>query len=151
MKKIVLITFCFTLLAMQGSLAQSDKKIPAAVSAAFSEKYPGMKVADWDYVAGNNAYEAEFRMDDKKMEAYFADNGTWISTKTLVKIEEFPSAVFQAMTTGEYKDWTFHDYAIFETPGGMRYNMIAKNGNNTHNVIYNDAGLLVEKVVVKSK
>ena len=151
MKKIALITFCFTIMAIQFSLAQSDKEIPAAVTAAFNEKYPGMKVADWDYIGGNNAYEAEFRMNDKKIEAYFADNGTWISTKTLVKIEEFPPAVFQAMTTGEYKDWTFHDYAILDTPGGKRYNMIAKYGNNTHNVMYNDEGLMVEKNVVKSK
>src|SRR5690349_1998920 len=122
MKKVALITLCFTLWAMQCSLAQSDKKIPGAVTAAFNEKYPGMKVGDWDYLSGMNAYEAEFKMSDKKMEALFDANGNWINTKTLVKIEEFPPAVFKSMTTGEYKDWTFHDYAILDTPGGKRYN-----------------------------
>ena len=148
MKRAAFLTICITLLSMQVSIAQSDKKIPAAVTAGFTEKYPGMKVADWDLVP-NGVYEAEFRMNDKKMEAYFGENGAWIETRTLVKIEEFPPAVFQAMTTGDYKDWTFHDYAIVDTPGGKRYNIIAKYGNQTQNLKYNDAGLLVEKNVVK--
>src|SRR5688572_25124613 len=104
MKKTILWALLLCLAVAQASVAQSDKKIPAAVSAAFSEKYPGMKVVDWDYLDGMNSYEAEFRMNDKKMEAMFDPNGAWLNTKTLVKIEEFPPAVFQAMTTGEYKD-----------------------------------------------
>ncbi len=151
MKKTVFLTFFIAIMGWQFAFSQDAKKVPSSVKSAFAAKYPGTKVADWDYIPGSNAYEAEFRMNDKKMEAYFSESGAWVSTKTLVKIEEFPAAVFQAMTTGEYKDWTFHDYAILDTPGGMRYNLIAKYSENTHSLVYDPEGLLVDKKVIKSK
>ena len=149
MKKAVFLTICITLISIQFGLAQSEKKVPAVVTATFMEKYPGIKASDWDFETHKGYYEAEFKMNDKKMEAYFGENGAWIATKSNVKIEEFPPAVFKSMTSGEYKDWTFHDYAILDTPAGKRYNTIAKYGNQTHDLKYNDAGLLVEKNVVK--
>ena len=144
MKKTILLIFGISILLVQSGLAQSSKKIPASVKATFEGKYPGVKVSEWESEPGG--YEAEFKMNGKKMEALFDASGAWVNTRTYVKIEEFPPAVFTAMTTGDYRDWTFHDYAIVDTPGGKRYNIIAKYSEQEHDLMYNDAGMLVEKI-----
>ena len=145
MKKTILLAFCITLLASVSTMAQSDKKVPAVVTSAFAEKYPGMKVSEWDYEADKNAYQAEFNRDGKKMEAYFAEDGSWMKTKRELKVEDLPPAVFKSLTTGEYKDWTFGDYYEMDTPEGMRYKIKAKYNPQEHHLIYNEAGILVEK------
>jgi hypothetical protein len=57
--------------------------VPQAVITAFHAKYPYAKDVEWEVekVDGRLAYEADFKMEKKKMEAFFKNDGTFIKEK----------------------------------------------------------------------
>ena len=141
----MLLTFGFCFLAVQLVLAQSEKDIPVAVKNAFNAKYPNMKVTDWDWEEDKDAYEAEFKMNGRENEAYFSPDGAWLKTKTDIKHEQLPTAVRNALASGEYSAWHMSDYAEMDTPEGKRYKVRARKGVDFVYLKYDANGTLLER------
>jgi hypothetical protein len=76
--KLVLTSACALLLSSCAcEIASSD--VPQSVIAAFTSKYPGASDTEWEVEKeeGKLYYEAEFKIDGKKKEAYFRPDGTF--------------------------------------------------------------------------
>ena len=54
--------------------------VPQVVAASFQTKYPNAQNVEWEVekADGHLAYEAEFKIDGKKKEAYFKPDGTFL-------------------------------------------------------------------------
>jgi hypothetical protein len=63
--------------ASEFEIASSD--VPQSVISAFTSKYPGASDTEWEVekLDGKLHYEAEFKIDGKKKEAYFRPDGTF--------------------------------------------------------------------------
>jgi len=150
MKKTLFLTLLITLFTLELGLAYAGKDAPAAVTNSFKGKYPGTKVSGWDYREDQGAYVAEFKMNDKKKYAWFSPDGAWLATSGELKLDDLPPAIITALTTGEFKDWTFGDYREVDSPNGKYIKVKAKYGNQEQHLKYNEAGVLIEKVNAKA-
>jgi hypothetical protein len=78
LKKIIVVA----LIAVTGCASEieiSSSDVPAAVITAFNGKYPQASDVEWEIekLEGKLYYEAEFRSEGKKKEAYFRPDGTF--------------------------------------------------------------------------
>ena len=85
---------CHSSTAASQSADASDP--PAAVLAAFAEKYPDEKSPEWE-VDRNGSYEAHFKKRGEKMRADFTPEGVWIETEMSLKWKDLPGAVQDAI------------------------------------------------------
>jgi hypothetical protein len=76
-KLIVVMLIMLSACASEFEIASSD--VPESVVSAFKGKYPSATVAEWEVEKkdGKLYYEAEFKIDGKKKEAYFRPDGTF--------------------------------------------------------------------------
>jgi len=76
----IILVVAFALVAGCASeidIASSD--VPEAVMSSFNSKYPQAKDTEWEIEKedGKLYYEAEFKLDGKKKEAYFRPDGSF--------------------------------------------------------------------------
>src|ERR1700716_2904689 len=96
MKKILLM---FLLALSLGSFAQM-RKIPAAVTEAFKEKYPHADQVEWrDKLT---SFAATFLDDGIKYEARFNKKGTWQQTESPTNDSALPPAVKSGLEKSKY-------------------------------------------------
>jgi hypothetical protein len=82
MKKFLFIAALFTASLLVSckdhKVAASD--VPPAVTASFTAKYPGASGVEWITEKKNDKtiYEAQFKLNDKKIDAEFDADGTFI-------------------------------------------------------------------------
>jgi hypothetical protein len=64
--------------ATEFKIVSSD--VPQAVLTAFQQKYPSAQSVEWEAekTEGRLAFEAEFKIDGKRKEAYFKPDGTFL-------------------------------------------------------------------------
>jgi hypothetical protein len=67
----------FTACACEIEIASSD--VPQSVLSSFTSKYPRASDTEWEVEKedGKLYYEAEFKLEGKKKEAYFRPDGTF--------------------------------------------------------------------------
>jgi hypothetical protein len=78
--KLLLASVCVLLIsscACEIDIASSD--VPQAVVSAFTSKYAGASDVEWEVEKedGKLYYEAEFKIDGKRKEAYFRPDGSF--------------------------------------------------------------------------
>jgi hypothetical protein len=73
------IAVVFTLGACASEFGISSSDVPDTVMKAFTTKYPGATEVEWEAEKddGKLYYEAEFRLEGKRKEAYFRPDGTF--------------------------------------------------------------------------
>lgn len=99
MKKIVLSLFALILCAMAFSANP-----PAAVLAAFKQKFPSAQDADWSKEK-NGAWESEFKLPgSSEMSATFSADGRWLETETEIAFSELPAPVAAALQGKKVKE-----------------------------------------------
>lgn len=157
MKRIIFLAEVFCLFAVLLVLAQNEafaisKEVPAKVKDAFNAKYPNTKVIDWDWEEDKNMYEAEFKMDGREWEAYFAPDGAWEYTKTDITKSKLPAAVSSAVASGEYGSWNMEDFKEMDTPAyGKVYKMKVEKGREELFLMFDGNGKMVEQEVAKPR
>ena len=72
-------------------------KVPAAVKAAFSAKYPSATNVKWGKENAKE-FEAEFKLNGNGVSANFGMDGSWVETETVIKVAQLPVAVTNAIT-----------------------------------------------------
>lgn len=75
-------TIVVALIALSGCASEieiTSSDVPEAVLTAFTGKYPQAKDVEWEVekMDGKLHYEAEFKADGKRKEAYFRPDGTF--------------------------------------------------------------------------
>jgi hypothetical protein len=75
-----LLILCLALTSCATEFKIVSEDVPSAVTSAFKVKYPSAQNVEWEAekTEGHLAFEAEFKMDGKKKEAYFKPDGTFL-------------------------------------------------------------------------
>jgi len=105
-KLIVIIPMLFSLLFV----AAQELKVPDAVLEAFETKYPDAGKVTWKIK--NDAYQAQFNYESKRL-AYFANDGKWLKTATMIDEMDLPENVVEyVMDNYDTADFTQLQYVI---------------------------------------
>jgi hypothetical protein len=72
--------------------------VPAAVTNAFTAKFPGAKNVKWGKESAKE-YEAEFKLNNTNVSANFGTDGSWTETETRIPVADLPAAVSKAINT----------------------------------------------------
>ncbi len=142
-------SFALALLALFSTAALNAqiRKIPAAVTEAFSAKYPTAKNVSW--VDKITAYQAEFAMDTHEYEASFNGKGIWEKTEKKLSEEEIPSAVKDGLSKSKYADWEVkYQKEIVNSSGGTEYRLYVKKNDLQKKYLYfNAEGQLLKDAI----
>jgi hypothetical protein len=117
-----------TTLFLSATLSAQIRKIPSAVTSAFSTKYTGTKNVSWsDKIT---AFQADFDMDTHHYQASFSSKGEWKRTEKTITAEELPSAVTDGLNKSKYKDWTFKDWKeVIYKDGSHEFRLYGKKND----------------------
>jgi hypothetical protein len=74
MKKIFVISFLIAFTACEKKIDAAS--VPETVKASFKARYPEANDVKWELEGGK--YEAEFKINEKKMEAEFSEDGGFV-------------------------------------------------------------------------
>lgn len=147
MKKFALmaIALCSVALAATAQI----RKIPAAVTESFKQKYGAATNVEWkDRLT---SYVATFEHDGKKHDAYFDDDGAWKQTETIIDQDDLPAAVNEGFQKSKYTDWSIDRVEKIDKPDNtIEYRLQIKKGDiRKKNLLFNSEGrLLKDKITV---
>lgn len=100
MKKIML----FSLFALFLGATAYSANPPAAVVAAFKQKFPNAQDVDWSKEK-NGDWEAEFELPgNSEMSATFAADGRWLETETEIAFSALPAPIIAALEGKKVKE-----------------------------------------------
>ncbi len=113
MKKLMLWLMVSALVISGDSALAQLRKIPAAVTQAFKEKFPEAGNVEWkDKLTG---FEASFVLEEVKYQATFNTKGEWKQTETSVAEDEIPAEVQEGFDRSKYKEWEIKSVSLLET------------------------------------
>ena len=129
--------------------------VPAPVLTAFTTRFPNAKLKDWQ--ERKEGFIADFKLDGKKLFAYYAPDGTWKGTESPVKwTKNLPATVREGWRNSDYGAWYVRDIKKIDQPDGPLYALHVDNGvtlDSDHHdafleeyvLFFNEAGQLVRK------
>jgi hypothetical protein len=110
-----LLGFVVILMAMSvTSCAQKNIKAPVNVSSSFAKDFPGV-TAKWEKEGAK--YEANFKLDGKKMSAVYNANGSKEETEQDIKVSELPQ-IIKDYISKNYKGEKIKEAAIITRANG---------------------------------
>lgn len=110
----------FLILAIGASLTMPVfGQTPTAATAAFQKKFPTAQSVHWEQEA-DGTYEADFKMNGKKMSAAFSAVGIWLETETAIKTKALPEAVRAAIAEA-FSGYEIEEAERVETQEGVVY------------------------------
>lgn len=119
--------------------------VPSEIETAFSEKYPGRKVAGWS--VKDKYYVAKFDNDRYDAEAWFASDGNWLMTETDLPYDALPSDVKIAFEGSKYAKWQVDDVDKLERKDMETVYVIeVESGSQEMDLYYNVKGILVKEI-----
>jgi hypothetical protein len=140
------ILFAFLLLISITTLkAQKDPSV--AVISTFKLKFPKAQKVNWTKEA-NGDFEAEFKLNEKKMSANFTPKGDWVETESPIDITKIPPAVGASFKRQHEKAKIKLAYKI-ETAKQFKYEIEYKEGSKTQEVIYDIDGKVLKNEGMK--
>lgn len=125
--------------------------VPAAVQAAFDQKYSGVARVEWDMEQGGYLV-AEFFKDGREHEAWFTAGGEWVMTEIDYgrNFQDLPEAVREgySVTTYALQDWFIDDIDEIQRPAYDNVYIIeVEQGGRPDYSLYFDAnGTLIREV-----
>ncbi|HWB27865.1 MAG TPA: PepSY-like domain-containing protein [Chitinophagaceae bacterium] len=123
MKKISLLVLAVMLFS--GALFAQLRSIPAAVTDAFSSRYPHADNVSWKDKL--TYFEASFKLNNIDMKADFSSKGAWKSSEAQMSYEALPAAVKDGFAKSKYADWTKGSVAEIQHMGkAVQYRVYAE-------------------------
>ena len=107
------IIFVAALLVCVYATGCSQATIPAAVTAAFNQKFQHAAKVKWDKENAHE-YEASFQLNQKSYSANFSDKGEWLETENPIEFQQLPVKVQQAFNAS-HKGTVVKAVAVIET------------------------------------
>ena len=120
------------------------RKIPAEVTDAFTEKYPGAGSVEWkDRLTG---FSASFNLDNVDYIASFSNKGEWENTEHQIEQDELPAAVQDGFEKSRFADWELVRIDLIELPDdAVQYRITVGKGDiKKRNLYFNSKGRLVK-------
>ena len=91
----------------------------SAIETYIKEHYPSARIVDVDREKGMTEVEI---LDGKVCrELLFDDGGTWVQTKTELRLSELPAPVTAAIKASQYSSYKLDDADFIQTPAGEWY------------------------------
>lgn len=130
---------CIAILLLAGCIHVSYAQVtlPAAVTSAFSRKFPHAEKVVWEKES-KNEYEASFHVSGQKMSANFAADGKWLETET--EISSAPDAVQRAFTRLFPRATVQHVYRVETGDHPVQYEIEYHSGTKNKEVVFNEKG-----------
>lgn len=110
-----------------GGSGSGNVTVSATLQAAFSAKYPGVTVTEWEMERG--LYKAEFWRDGMEAEAWFQADGTWVKTETDYNPALLPQPVTDYVAAN-YAGYRIDDADWVETPTYNYFDLDLEKGNS---------------------
>ena len=146
MKNFFILIAAFSLISVS---AFSQKNPPENVKKEFTKKYASAQSVKWDSEE-QNEWEAEFKMDGKKMSACFDNSAKWIESETVISEKELPASVVSTLNKdfSGYKKSLIEIYESLEMKG---FELGLKKGETSIEVIIDNSGKILKKTDVKEE
>lgn len=126
------------------SVAMAKTDVPQAVKDAFALKFPKAKAVKWE-MEDEGEYEAEFKLDGKKMSANFATDGSWLETEMEIKEADLPQAVSVAIAA-QFPGYELEEIEQVEKPGmAMVYEVELEGEGQEIEAVFDAAGTLLHQ------
>jgi hypothetical protein len=146
MNKVVRFLPLFILIfGIYSSALAQIRKIPAEVTEAFKEKYPGASQVEWKDKLTN--FVAVFQEDGIQYEARFNKKGEWKDTESAIDTDELPEAVNEGYNKSKYADeWKIEAaYKIVLPNEKVNYRVLARKSDlQKKNILFNSEGRLLK-------
>ncbi len=124
MKKVIAFIIVSSIVFTGNDIQAQIRKIPAAVTQAFKEKFPEADNIIWkDKLTG---FEASFVMNKIKYQTTFNTKGAWKQTETLVTEEDIPDEVQEGWERSKYKDWELQSVSLIETTDSKKFMLVVQ-------------------------
>jgi hypothetical protein len=146
MKNFVILIIAFSMISFS---AFSQKNPPENVKKEFFKKYSSAQSVKWENEE-KNEWEAEFKMDGKKMSASFDNSAKWIESETEITQKELPSSVVMTLNK-DFQDYKKGHIEIFESPEMKGFELGLKKGEASLEVIFDNKGIILKKTNVKEE
>lgn len=145
MKKLIALSLSIVLLFVaQNTLFAQIRKVPAAVTEAFKQKYPEAANVEWKDKM--TSFVASFDWKDSKYEARFTSKGEWKDTEQEIGSGGLPDAVKDGFAKSKYADWEIGTAYRIELPKDVvQYRVHAvKSDIQKKNLLFNSEGKLLK-------
>jgi hypothetical protein len=131
------------LFATTGAYAQF-RKIPAAVTDAFKQKYPNAQSVSWDDKV--SAFQAGFILDGDSYTARYTSKGEWMGSQKKITQEKLPAAVKDGFSKSKYADWEVKVVISHYLPGDKEeYGIgVYQKGLNKKSLLFSAQGQLLK-------
>ncbi|WEK37657.1 MAG: PepSY-like domain-containing protein [Candidatus Pseudobacter hemicellulosilyticus] len=145
MKKLISLSLLIAaLFVAQNTLMAQLRKVPAAVTDAFKQKYPSASSVEWrDKVT---YFVAGFSDNGTHYDARFTSKGEWKDTETEIGADGIPAAVKDGLSKSKYADWEAHTAYEIQLPGDKKeYRVhVVKSDLQKKNLLFNSSGKLLK-------
>lgn len=146
MKNLFILIIAFALISVS---AFSQKNPPENVKKEFTIKYASAQAVKWDSEE-KNEWEAEFKMDGKKMSACFDNSAKWIESETEITEKELPASVVNTLNK-DFQGYKKGHIEIFESPEMKGFEIGLKKGETSLEVISDNKGIILKKTDIKEE
>lgn len=145
MKKIIFMLFSLMVFSNTGwSQKLAADKIPAAVRTAFKTKFPTATKTTWEK-ENKMEYEANFRLNGRKVSAGFNPNGKWLQTETEILVSALPAAV-QASIKNDFANFRITEASnIQSVRNGTCFEAQVEKGKESFDVLFTANGKILRR------
>jgi len=151
MKKIIIVLLAAVLFS-QMTYAQkvASDKVPAAVTSAFTAKFPGASKPSW-MMQNGSGYEATFKLNNEDVTANFDASGKWQESNTKIKATSLPPAV-QTTLTKDFAGYKTNEASkVAHASTGNSYEAQIQKGEDTYDVSFGPDGKVLNKTKVEKE
>jgi hypothetical protein len=140
MKRILLLVLLAAGLSSFGQI----RKLPAAVTETFKEKYPNASNVEWKDKL--TLFVASFEDGGKKYEARFSNKGVWQQTEDEITEAELPEGVKEGLEKSKYAEWEKTTiYHIWLPKEQTQYRISVKKSDlQKKNLLFSNGGRLLK-------
>lgn len=120
------------------------RKVPAAVTEAFKEKYPDTKNAEWKDKL--SAFQVSYEMGGGKYNARFTGKGEWLQTEKEIDEAALPAGVRDGFDKSKFTAWELKSVSRIESKDNqVQYRLLVKKSGVEKKYLYfNEEGKLVK-------
>jgi hypothetical protein len=147
MKNIAVVILAFFVLSVPALAQESSDMPPAAVVAAFEQKFPIAKKPKWEPEDDVN-WEVEFKQDGRKYSADYTANGDWLETEYAIKSKDLPERVRKILDSN-LTDYKIKEVEVADTPDGTFYEIEVSADGETFEVEIDANDNFMKKVEIK--
>lgn len=147
MKRILALGFMVLGAVVFNNSTAQLRKVPAAVTEAFKEKYPATKNAEWKDKL--SAFQVSYEMDGGKYNSKFTSKGEWLQTEKEIDEATLPADVKEGFDKSKFTAWELRSVTKIEDKDKLvQYRLLVrKSGVEKKYLYFNEEGKLVKDAI----